>query len=63
MDIHNYCRKGRKKAVEPRKGPILAFEVGDRWGPWTGQLVFVKWSKTEALFSPRHSKDKTSCKS
>ena len=29
-------------------------------GPWAGQLVFAKWSKIEALFSPRHSKDKVS---
>ena len=27
------------------------------------QLVFVKWSEIEALFSPRHSKDKASGKS
>ena len=27
-------------------------------GSWAGQLVFVKWGKTEALFSPRHPKDK-----
>ena len=27
------------------------------------QLVFVKWSEIEALFSPRHSKDKTSGRS
>ena len=32
-------------------------------GPWAGQLVFVKWSKTEALLSPRHSKDKASGRS
>ena len=31
-------------------------------GPWAGQLVFVKWSKTEALFSPGHSQDKASGK-
>ena len=24
-------------------------------GPWAGQLVFVKWYKTEALFPPVHS--------
>ena len=29
-------------------------------GPWAGQLVFAKWSKIEALFSPRHSRDKVS---
>ena len=63
MDIHNYCHERRAKAVEPREGPMLAFEVGDRWGPWAGQLALVKWSKTEGLFSPRHSKDKASCKS
>ena len=27
-------------------------------GPWAGQLMFVKWNKTEALFSLRHSEDK-----
>ena len=32
-------------------------------GRWVRHLVFVKWSKTDALFSPRHSKDKTSGKS
>ena len=31
MDIHNYCHERRAKAVEPREGPMLAFEVGDRW--------------------------------
>ena len=32
---------------------------GRRWmGPCAGQLAFVKWSKTEALFSSRHSQDK-----
>ena len=32
-------------------------------GPWAGHLVFVKWSKIQAFFSPRHSKDKASDKS
>ena len=32
-------------------------------GSWAGQLAFVKWSRTEALFSPRHSKDKASGRS
>ena len=30
---------------------------------WARHLVFVKWSKTELLFSPRSSKDKASGKS
>lgn len=30
-------------------------------GPW--QLIFIKWSKIEALSSPRHSKDKPSGRS
>ena len=30
---------------------------------WAGHLVFVKWSRIQALFSPRHSKDKASGKS
>ena len=32
-------------------------------GLWAGHLVFVKQSKTELLFPPRHSKDKASGKS
>ena len=36
-------------------------EVGDRWAPyWTPGNV--KWSKIQALFSTRHSKDKASGK-
>ena len=31
-------------------------------GPWAGH-VFVKWSKIQALFSLRHSKDKAGGKS
>ena len=30
---------------------------------WTGHLVYVKSSKIQALFIPRHSKDKASGKS
>ena len=26
-----------------------AAEGGNRWGPWTRKLMFVKWSKTEVL--------------
>ena len=33
------------------------------WHPWTGQLVYVKWNKIEALVSPKHSKDKASGRS
>ena len=32
-------------------------------GPWAGHLMFVKQSKIEALFSPRHIKDKASGRS
>ena len=32
-------------------------------GLWAGHLVFVKWNKIQALFLPRHSKDKASGKS
>ena len=32
-------------------------------GPWAGQLVFVKWSKTEALLLARYSKNKASGRS
>ena len=32
-------------------------------GLWAGHLVFVKWNKIQAFFSPRHSKDKASGKS
>ena len=31
-------------------------------GLWARHLVVIKWSKTEPLFSPRHSKDKASGK-
>ena len=34
-----------------------------QWGLWAEHLVFVKRSKTEPLFSPRHSKDRASGKS
>ena len=30
---------------------------------WAEHLVFVKWSKIQALFSPRHCKDKAGGKS
>ena len=32
-------------------------------GPWAGQLVFVNWSKIEALFSSRLLGDNVSGKS
>ena len=32
-------------------------------GPWAGQLLFVNWSKIEALFSSRFSGDNASGKS
>ena len=32
-------------------------------GPWAGQLVFVNWSKIEALFSSRLLRDNVSGKS
>ena len=33
-----------------------AAEEGDRWGPWTRQLIFVKWSKTKVLLLARQEK-------
>ena len=50
----------QREFLIPQSGRILLrcsksgslLEVGDRWAPGLvdGQLVFVKWSKTEALF-------------
>ena len=57
---HASLKKLQKTELHPPNkgfwGSCLSegFEVGE-WGASGGLLVFVKWSETEALFSPRHS--------
>ena len=48
--------------MEANTSHLCHTEVGDS-GPQARHLVFVKWSKIQALFSPRHSKDKSRDKS
>ena len=59
----NWARKNAlNTSMEANTGHRCHTEVGDS-GPQARHLVFVKWSKIQALFSPRHSKDKASGKS
>ena len=42
---------------------LASYRGRRQMGPWARHLLFVEWSKIQALFSPRHSKDKASGKS
>lgn len=47
----------------PNSNIVNCLEVGDKTGPWAGQLVFVKHSKTEALLPPDKPRIKATSKS
>ena len=44
--------------AEPLRAPLAPRARWETAGLWAGHLLGVKWREVQALFSPRHAKDR-----